>query len=362
MGFAFCSLESNVHHIGTVTMRIEEEPHADRDADPQRNITATKPAIVVLGGNAFAKRGRPLTMKGQFEFAQDVSQKLVSLCAEDRPLVVTHGNGPQVGHMLSRVEAAAGEAYRLPLEVCVAETEGELGYVLQQSLHNVLHEADIARQSVSLLTQVVVDNHDPAFDTPTKPVGPVLTAQQAADFESRGVSVIEDYGRGLRRVVPSPEPVEIIETDIICNLLKEGVVVIAAGGGGIPVIRTNGRLHGVNAVVDKDLASALLGERIGAVLMVTVTDVPCAYCNFRSASQTEIGKINVDDAGHLINEGHFGVGSMLPKIEAARRFCRRGGTRAVICSPENLHDALTGDAGTIVVGPAKATDLTKGTT
>lgn len=308
--------------------------------------------MVVLGGNAFAGSGRPLTMDGQFQFAHDVLAKLEPVLASDCPVVLTHGNGPQVGQMLTRVEVARDDAYRLPLEVCVAETEGELGYVLQQSLYNVFADLGKPRPIVSLLTQVVVDEQDPAFKTPTKPIGRVLQRQEADELQSEGIAVREEAGRGFRRLVPSPKPLEIIESDVIRSLLEAGVVVIAAGGGGVPVIRSQAHLRGVDAVVDKDLASALLGVQLGATEMIIVTDVPCAYRDYRTSAQTAIGRIDVATAKQLMKDGHFAPGSMLPKIEAACRFCGRPETRVVICSPNNLLAALAGEAGTIVTGPA----------
>jgi carbamate kinase len=243
-----------------------------------------------------------------------------------------------------------GKAYAIPLEVCVAESQGELGFVLQQSLHTALSDIGSTRSIASLLTQVIVDEHDPAFENPTKPIGPFYSAERAAELEQKGFAVREDAGRGYRRVVPSPTPLAIVETDVIRTLLMAGIIVIAVGGGGIPVVRRGATLVGVGAVVDKDLASAVLGEALDARLMVIVTGVPCAYRFYRTPAQSAIGLVDVARLSELAGEGHFAPGSMQPKVEAVLRFCARPGTRAIICSPDNLDLALRGESGTIVVG------------
>jgi carbamate kinase len=305
-------------------------------------------AIVVLGGNAFVPRHGRLTMAGQFRFARAALSHLQPLFREDIQLLISHGNGPQVGHILIRVEEALGKAYSIPLEVCVAESEGELGYVLEQTLHNLLIEVGAARPIAGLLTQVVVDADDPAFANPTKPIGPFYSAPQAKALRRQGFEVREDAGRGFRRVVPSPRPREIVEVEVIRRLLDMRIIVIAAGGGGIPVVRENGRLRGVEAVVDKDLAAALLGETLGADLLVILTGVPCAYRHFGTAQQEPIRCITVGQARRLLEEGHFPPGSMGPKIEAAIQFADRPGRAVVICDPASLSGALAGHAGTVI--------------
>lgn len=327
----------------------------------------TERTMLVLGGNAFAAADRPLTMAGQFEFARAALQSLKPLLADRRDLVITHGNGPQVGHMLIRVEQALGKAYAVPLEVCVAESEGELGYVIEQTLHNLLVEWGLRRPIAGLLTEVVVDAADPAFANPTKPVGPFYTAEQAAELKRKGFAVREDAGRGFRRVVPSPQPREIVDVAVVETLLAAGAIVVAAGGGGIPVIDDGGPLNacvtahpsgagtlrGVEAVVDKDLTSALLGAAIDARLMIILTDVPCAYRNFGTPEQSPIGCVTLDGGRRLLDEGHFAAGSMRPKIEAALQFSARPGQRTIICNVDTLEQALAGAGGTIVErGPA----------
>jgi carbamate kinase len=309
---------------------------------------STDPTIVaVLGGNAFAPPGQRLSMAGQFRYARNALSQLTPLLRVRR-LLLGHGNGPQVGHMLTRVEASLGKAYAIPLEVCVAESEGELGYVLLQTLHNLLVERGERRAIASLLTQVVVDAADPAFQSPSKPIGPYYDAAHARALSEQGFVLREDSGRGYRRVVPSPEPLEVVDVDVVDHLLDMGVLVIAAGGGGIPVVREGDTLRGVDAVIDKDLTAALLARQLEADLLVIVTGVPCAYRHFGTSRQAPILTISAADVRKLAAAGHFPAGSMGPKMEAAARFVSRPGRRAIICDPPNLADALAGRAGTSV--------------
>ena len=311
---------------------------------------ARRRTVVALGGNAFERPGQPLTMEGQFRFAREALLALSPLLVPPRELVLVHGNGPQVGHMLVRVERALGEAYAIPLEICVAESEGELGYVLLQTLHNVLGELGAHRAVASLLTQVVVRRDDPAFGRPTKPIGPYYDACRAAELRAGGFALVEVPGRGFRRVVPSPEPVEIVELDVIERLLEAGALVIAAGGGGVPVVRDGKRFDGVDAVIDKDLTAALLGHAIGAVEVVILTGVPAAFLNFGTSRQRPLGRVTPDELRRYAEEGHFPPGSMGPKMEAACRFASVRGRRALVCDPPSLTAALSGTAGTIVEG------------
>jgi len=304
--------------------------------------------VIALGGNAFVSPGEPLTMAGQFRFAEQLAHQLAPLFSSDRQIVITHGNGPQVGQMLVRVEESLGKAYAVPLEVCVAESEGELGYVLQQSLYNVLRVCGSSPRIAGVLTQVVVAADDPAFATPTKPVGQFYSAAQAAQLRERGFHVSEDAGRGYRRVVPSPSPLRIVETDIIDALLNLGVIVIGVGGGGIPVVQRDGKLAGVEAVVDKDLSSAVLAAALGARELLILTGVPCAYRDFGTSRQASLGRLTVAEAVQLVAEGHFAPGSMQPKVEAAIQFAHRPGCRAMICDPASAMAAMVGAAGTII--------------
>jgi carbamate kinase len=311
-------------------------------------VTKRSRVVVALGGNAFVRPEASLSMAGQFRFAREAMLRLAPLLGESHQLLLCHGNGPQVGHMLVRVEHSLGAAYSLPLEVCVAESEGELGYVLLQSLHNALAEIGVRRPIASLLTQVVVDPDDPAFRKPTKPIGPVYDVEQTAALRAKGFELREEPGRGARRIVASPEPLEIVDVDVVQLLLERGVLVIAAGGGGIPVLRDGEHLRGVDAVVDKDLTAALLAERIGAELLVILTGVPCAYRNYETGRQEPLGELCPERVAELLDAGHFPPGSMGPKMEAARRFATRPGRRAIVCDPASLEAALRGDAGTRV--------------
>ncbi|MDH5172445.1 MAG: hypothetical protein OEW92_08520, partial [Gammaproteobacteria bacterium] len=261
-----------------------------------------QPWVVSLGGNAFARPGEELTMAGQFEFADRTLAPLAASLDLDRPLLVTHGNGPQVGYILTRVEEALGKAYALPLEVCVAESEGEIGYVLQQTLHNLTRGQ---RPVAALLTQVRVAADDPAFDLPSKPIGPWFDPPQAATLASAGLAMVYDKaGRG-RRLVPSPRPIEIVELPVIRQLLALGIIVIAAGGGGIPVIDADAGLEGVEAVVDKDLASALLAIGVGAGQLVMVTGVAGAFIDFDTESARLVTRATPDQMAGWLAAGHF---------------------------------------------------------
>jgi carbamate kinase len=301
--------------------------------------------VISLGGNAFATEDNRMTMSGQFAFAEKALAPLAPALRQGRRILITHGNGPQVGYILTRVEEALGKAYRLPLEVCVAESEGEIGYVLQQTLHNL---SGGKRPIATLLTQVRVNPDDPAFAKPTKPIGPWFTTEQRVELERAGIAmVMDDKGRG-RRVVPSPAPESIVETQIIRQMLDLGVTVIAAGGGGIPVIDYDGQLQGIEAVVDKDLATALLATEVKASLLVLVTGVPGVYTDFETKQQRLLGKTNPRELGRLLEEGHFPPGTMGPKVQAAIRYVQNTGNRAVICQSADLTNALNGSAGTII--------------
>lgn len=284
-------------------------------------------------------------MGGQFAFARNTLAPLAELLSTDRQILITHGNGPQVGYILTRVEEALGKAYSLPLEVCVAESEGEIGYVLQQTVHNLTAGR---RPVATLLTQVLVNADDPAFETPTKPVGPWFQGAQVASLEREGMSLVYDtQGRG-RRVVASPRPQSVVEIEVIRQMLELGVTVIAAGGGGIPVVEKGDALEGVEAVVDKDLATALLAADLGAERMVLVTGVAGVYTNFGSDQARLLSRTSPDELEILAGEGHFPAGTMGPKVEAAIWFVRATDRPAVICQPADLVGAIAGLAGTII--------------
>ncbi len=301
--------------------------------------------LVSLGGNAFVNANQGMTMRGQFDFAAATLAPLSSLLATDTQVLITHGNGPQVGYILTRVEEALGKAYALPLEVCVAESEGEIGYVLQQTVYNLVKGR---RPVTTLLTQVLVDAHDAAFDSPSKPIGPWFEASQSKVLAQAGIALVyDDAGRG-RRVVPSPRPQAVIEGRIIRQLLDLGIIVIAAGGGGIPVVRREGNLEGVEAVVDKDLASAMLAIEVGADQLILVTGVAGVYTDFGRDGARLIRRSHPDQLQELLDAGQFPPGTMGPKVEAVIEYVRSTGKRAIICQPNDLALACRGEAGTII--------------
>jgi carbamate kinase len=308
---------------------------------------STRPlAVVALGGHALLPLGAEPSVEGQFAAAGAACRHLVDMLARGWDVVLTHGNGPQVGHILLRSELAAGKAYPVTLAAAVAESEGEVGYVLQQSLHNALAEAGLARAVVTVLTQVVVDGADPAFAHPTKPIGPAYDEEQAERLRAAGMALAPAPGHGWRRVVASPEPLEVVEAATVRALVRDDTVVIAAGGGGIPVVREDGRLRGVDAVIDKDLASALLAHALDADLLALLTDVRHACLRFGAPDERALGTLTVDEAARYAGEGHFPPGSMGPKVEAAMRFVRATGNPALITTPEALMGALEGTDGT----------------
>lgn len=299
--------------------------------------------VISLGGNAFAAAGEAMSMAGQFAFAARTLAPLATLLEGDSRLLLTHGNGPQVGYILTRVEEALGKAYELPLEVCVAESEGEIGYVLQQTIHNL----NGGRKPVAtLLTQVLVEPDDPAFAAPDKPVGPWFECEHAAALESAGMALVYDRQGRARRVVASPRPRGIVEIEVIRQMLALGVIVIAAGGGGIPVIEQAGQLRGVEAVVDKDLATALLAIALGADQLVLVTNVPGVYRDFDTPRAQLLSHTSPRELRSLAAEGQFPAGTMGPKVEAAVQFVESHGRPAVICQPADLATAVAGHAGT----------------
>jgi carbamate kinase len=308
-------------------------------------------AVVALGGNALIRQGERGEVAEQLGHIRESVMHLPLLLAKGYALVITHGNGPVVGQLLLQNEAARATVPSMPLDVCDADSEGSIGYLTQQTLANVLRGRNGERSVVSLITQVVVDPEDPAFDLPTKPIGPFYAEAEAAELRrSRGWTVVADAGRGYRRVVPSPRPLRVVEEEAIRILLEHGVVVIAVGGGGVPVRQTeSGELLGVEAVIDKDHASALLGRRLGAQLLVILTAVEYVYRHFGRPDQEPLPRLDVSQARQLLREGEFAPGSMGPKIEAAIDFLEGGGKEVLITLPENLADALEGKTGTSIV-------------
>jgi carbamate kinase len=309
------------------------------------------PTVVGLGGNAIIKKGQRGDIYEQFANARASLEPLIPLVAAGAPLVLTHGNGPQVGDLLLMAEAARGEVPELPLGVLVADSQGQMGYMLQQSLKNRLIQGGIGRDVVTVLTQVVVARDDDRLNRFTKPIGPFFDEATAKErMSDRGVVLKEDAGRGWRRVVPSPTPLAIVEIDVIRDLVRHGDVVIACGGGGIPVYyEEDGRLEGVDAVVDKDLASAVLARDLGARVFISVTSVEQVYLDYKKAGQRPLGVVTLAEAKGYLGEGHFGEGSMRPKVAAIIAFLRGGGELAVVTTPELVPAALRGEAGTSFV-------------
>jgi carbamate kinase len=308
-------------------------------------------AVVALGGNAISKPGAPDTITNQFSHTREALRGVIELVRRDYRIVITHGNGPQAGNALLRVELARGKAPILPLGIVVADTEGGMGYMIEQCLQNVLLRAGFKRDVVSIVTQVVVDKDDPNLKNPTKFIGQFYTEKEAKRLaEESGSQAKADGNRGWRRVVGSPIPLEIINRAAIKQLIASGTIVIAAGGGGVPVYRENdGWYEGVDAVVDKDRASAVLARDVGAEEFYILTDTDKVALNFGKPNQRNLDKLTVAEAKAFAAEGHFPPGSMGPKIEAAITFLESGGERVVICALEDLPLALDGKAGTLIV-------------
>ncbi len=308
-----------------------------------------KRVVVALGGNAILKPGQRGTIAEQQENVARASAQIAAMLRSGLDVVITHGNGPQIGNILRQNEEARRLVPPMPLDVCGAESQGMIGYLLQQALGNALAELEVPRRVVTVLTQVVVDGRDPAFANPTKPVGPFYSETEArALSREKGFLMREDAGRGWRRVVPSPMPLEIVERDLLRRLVQAGAVVIAAGGGGVPVLRTPQGLVGVEAVIDKDLAAACLATEVMAQVLLILTDVPGVYLNYRQADQVALAQLTVAEARRYLMEGQFRAGSMGPKIEAAIRFVEGGGERAVIGALDEADRVWAGEAGTVI--------------
>ncbi|TFH43359.1 MAG: carbamate kinase [ANME-2 cluster archaeon] len=304
--------------------------------------------VAALGGNALIKQGQQGTIKEQFTNTFESMGYIADLIKVGHQVVLTHGNGPQVGFIMIQVEAAIGKAPYMPLNIDVAQSQGSMGYMIAQSLKNQLKDHHLDTNVTAVMTQMRVDPDDPAFDHPSKPVGPFYDIERIKDFEKSGHIMVEDSGRGWRRVVPSPKPVEIIEAGIIKDLIRDGVIVVACGGGGIPVIEEEGDIRGVDAVIDKDLASSLLAMEIGADVVMFLTTVDKVSLNYNTDRQHDLDSLTIQDARRYLGEGQFPQGSMGPKIEAAIEFVENGGDKAIVCRPEAVMGALEGRAGTVI--------------
>ena len=314
-------------------------------------MKTTQPtAVVALGGNAISRKGEDDTITNQFRHTRESLSAIVPLVQRGYNLAITHGNGPQVGNAILRVELARGKAPILPLGICVADTEGGMGYMIAQSLQNRLARDGIERPVTTVVTQVVVDRDDPAMANPTKYIGQFYKEEEAKRFaEERGWDVKQDGNRGWRRVVGSPRPKGIVEGPVIRAMVKEGTIVIAAGGGGIPVYyEDDGRLEGLDAVIDKDRASAVLGHEIGAQTLIILTEVDEVCLNFATPEQQVLRNLTIAEARRHLKDGQFPAGSMGPKIEAAISFLENGGEQVLITSIDRAAEALDGQAGTLL--------------
>ncbi len=309
-----------------------------------------KLVLVAVGGNALIRAGQAGTAQEQFENAVGTANAVVRLIKAGFRVVLTHGNGPQVGAALTRSELAAAHAYRMPLDCCVASTQGEIGYVLQYAMWQALQMQGLNTPVVSLVTQVLVESSDPAFRTPTKPIGPFYTKDVADRYRDLfDWTIVEDASRGYRRAVPSPEPKAIIELEAIRACVDRGLVVIAAGGGGIPVFNDHDISKGVEAVIDKDHTSAILAHQLQADIFAIATEVEKVCLDYGKPSQRELSVISLDEGRTYLRAGQFPSGSMGPKIEAAMLFVEKGGAEAVITNHEHLVDAVHGWGGTRIV-------------
>jgi carbamate kinase len=313
-----------------------------------------KLAVIAIGGNSLIKDEEHKTVESQYQAAKETTYHIADMIEQGWDVAIGHGNGPQVGFILRRSEIAAKVEgmHEIPLDVCGADSQGAIGYALQQNLQNELYQRGIRKKVVTVITQVLVDKDDPAFQKPSKPIGSFMDAAEAKRRQERqGWSVVEDAGRGWRRVVASPLPKQIVELETVETLLERGIITITVGGGGIPVIDPgDGNYRGVAAVIDKDYASSLLAQNIKADLFVISTAVEKVAINFGKPEQKWLDKMTLAEAKQYLAEGtHFAKGSMAPKIKAIIWFLENGGKQALITTPENIGRALKGETGTWIV-------------
>ena len=303
--------------------------------------------VLAIGGNSLIRTKDKSSFADQLAAVADTCRHIADLVEAGNQVVVTHGNGPQVGFLLIRSHLSRNRLPETPFDACSAQTQAEIGYMIQQSLDNEFYRRSVTKPVVTLVTQVVVDQADPAFKNPSKPVGPFYTKREATELEKElGWCVREDAGRGFRRLVPSPRPVEVVERDEVIALLNKGSIVVACGGGGIPVIKQGGLLTGVAAVIDKDLASSLIAGEIGAQRLIISTAVEQVCLNFGQPEQQAIREATAEEMRKHLADKQFPAGSMGPKIEAALDFLKRGGEEVIITDPEHLAEAIAGRAGT----------------
>jgi carbamate kinase len=313
-----------------------------------------KPTVLIaLGGHAFIMKGEKGTVAEHERNAANICTMLQTLVDREYNIVITHGNGPQVGNLMLLNETCGDDGViKMPMDVLVAETEGSLGYFMQQAMLNELRRRQLHRYVVTVITQVLVDPDDEAFRKPTKPVGPFLTQEEAERRRDQlGWQIVEDSGRGWRRVVPSPKPVKVVQRHMIRESAEAGHIVIACGGGGIPIIKKpDNSYEGVEAVIDKDLSSSMLANQIGADIFIILTEVPQVYTGYKTPDEKAIGAITSERLKEMFDAKEFPPGSMGPKVEAVCGFLERGGHRAIITNPATLAEALQGRGGTHIIG------------
>jgi carbamate kinase len=311
----------------------------------------SKLIVIAIGGNSLIEDAKHVSVKSQYEAARKTAEHIAKLVKDGHRVVIAHGNGPQVGYILLRAEHSSDILHSVPLDSCVADTQGAIGYQLQMALDNEFEKAGLKNKVATIVTQVEVDTDDPSFNNPTKPIGSFMSEEVAKErMEKNGWSCKEDSGRGWRRVVASPKPKAIVEIDTVKILGDNGITVIAAGGGGIPVVRNeDGSLSGREAVIDKDLAAALMAKQLGADLFVISTAVEKVCLNFGQPNQKTLNTISTEEAKQYMSEGHFAPGSMLPKVQAIVDFVESTSNMGLITDPANLYDALHGDKGTKII-------------
>lgn len=309
-----------------------------------------KIVVIAIGGNAIIQAGQRGTIEEQFTNILQSCDPIIDLIEEGYGVVLTHGNGPQVGNALLKVEATSKILPVAPLDICGAETQGSLGYMIQQTLYNRMKARGIKKNIATVVTQVVVDKEDTAFQNPTKPIGPFYSKERAKEISQKtNATIVEDSGRGYRRVVASPKPLEIIEKDAVKTLVEKDFLVITVGGGGIPVIKEGKDLKGIEAVIDKDRASALMAQEIDADYLILLTGVPQVAINFGKENQEFLKKMTIEEAEKYLREGEFPPGSMGPKIQSSIDFVRNSGGQAIITSIDKLQEALKEETGTRII-------------
>ncbi len=310
-----------------------------------------KIAVVAVGGNSLIKDKAHRTVPDQYAAAVESMARITDMIEAGWNVVITHGNGPQVGFILRRTELAIHELHPVPLDYCGADTQGAIGYMFQQALYNEFHKRGLERQAATVITQALVDRDDPAFKSPSKPIGSFMDEPTASQHrQADGWAVVEDAGRGWRRVVPSPLPKRIVERDAIETLIRSGFVVISNGGGGIPVVEDeSGGLVGVEAVIDKDFGAALMATSIQADLFLITTAVEKVALNYNKPDQRWLDRMTLAEARQYLAEGHFAKGSMEPKVRAIIGYLERGGREALITDPQNIGRALAGETGTWIL-------------